>query len=89
MEMNVETWGLMHAINTRGTFLCMREAIRLMRASGKGGSIVNVSTIGSIHPTIFNNTHEELAQAILFLASPASSYITGVLMPVDGCYAIG
>jgi NAD(P)-dependent dehydrogenase (short-subunit alcohol dehydrogenase family) len=157
MEMSVETWDHMHAVNTRGTFLCMREAIKQMRSSGRGGSIVNISTIGSLHPTIFNNTHydsskagvnaltqtsavefahdrirvnailpggtdtegsqklrasgmvakgpimigagrvplvrmatsNELAQAILFLASPASSYITGVLLPVDGGYAIG
>lgn len=157
MGMNVETWDHMHAVNTRGTFLCMREAVKLMRASGKGGSIVNISTISSLHPTIFNNTHydsskagvnaitqtsavefapdrirvnailpggtdtegsrtlraagvtargpvmaspgrvplarmgtpTELAQAILFLACPASSYITGVLLPVDGGYSIG
>jgi NAD(P)-dependent dehydrogenase (short-subunit alcohol dehydrogenase family) len=27
---------------------------------------------------------EELASAILFLLSPAASYINGVLLPVDG-----
>jgi NAD(P)-dependent dehydrogenase (short-subunit alcohol dehydrogenase family) len=160
MDMSVETWDTMHAVNTRGTFLCMREAIRVMQAQGKdrGGAIVNVSTIGTVLPTIFNNTHYDssksgvngitrtaasefagdgirinavmpggvdtegsrrmredptqqfdhkgpimmpgrmllgtaqpiqLASAILFLASPASSYMTGHIMPVDGGYLVG
>lgn len=58
-EMSVETWDHMHNVNTRGTFLCSREAVKVMRKQGKerGGSIVNVSTIGTAHPTIFNNVH--------------------------------
>lgn len=159
MEMTVDTWDRMHAVNTRGTFLCMREAIRVMANQGKerGGSIVNLSTVGTAHPTIFNNTHYDsskagvnaitktsadefaplgirvnavmpggvdtegsrkmrsgatpfvakgpimmpgrmvlgtaqpiqLASAILFLASPASSYMTGHIMAVDGGYLVG
>ena len=159
MEMSVETWDKMHEVNTRGTFLCMREAIKVMRRQGKerGGAIVNISTIGAAHPTIFNNTHYDasksavngitrtaaaefapdgvrinavmpggvdtegsrrmreggtgfspkgpimtpgrlllgsaqpiqLASAILFLASPASSYMTGHVMAVDGGYLVG
>ncbi len=159
-EMAVEDWDKMHAVNTRGTFLCSREAIKVMRSQGKarGGAIVNVSTIGTALPTIVNNVHYdsskaginsitqstasefaadgirinavmpggvdsggsrkmredpsmnlpmrgpimmpgrlllgvaqpiELASAILFLVSPASSYMTGHIMAVDGGYLVG
>ena len=159
-EMPVDEWDKMHAVNTRGTFLCMRETIRVMQRQGKerGGAIVNISTIGTALPTIVNNVHYDsskagvnsitkstasefaadgirinavmpggvdtagsrrmrsdpsqqmvmrgpitmpgrmllgtaepiqLASAILFLASPASSYMTGHIMAVDGGYLVG
>lgn len=159
-EMSVDEWDKMHTVNTRGTFLCSREVIKVMRAQGKdrGGAIVNVSTIGTALPTIHNNVHYDsskagvnsitkstatefaadgirinavmpggvdtggsrkmqvdpsmnlamkgpimmpgrlllgmaqpiqLASAILFLASPASSYMTGHIMAVDGGYLVG
>lgn len=151
MKMTPEEWDMMHAVTSRGTFLCMREAIRVMRESGQGGSIVNVSSVASIRPVVFNSMDYdaakagvnamtraaaaefagdgirvnavlpggtnsgganrmggeqvpiygpitqsgrvpmnriaepiEQARAILFLASPASSYITGQLLAVEG-----
>lgn len=44
----------------------------------------NVSTVPMGRP----GYPEELAAAILFLLSPAASYINGVLLPVDGGWAV-
>jgi NAD(P)-dependent dehydrogenase (short-subunit alcohol dehydrogenase family) len=151
MAMTPEEWDTMHAVTSRGTFLCMREAVKAMRQSGKGGAIVNVSSVASIRPVVFNSVDYdaakagvnamtrafaaefagdgirvnaimpggtnsggagkmggeqvriygpitqpgrvlmnriaepiEQARAILFLASPASSYITGQTLAVEG-----
>ena len=63
MAMPASEWDVMHAVTTRGTFLMMREAIRMMREQESGGSIVNVSSVSADHPTIFNNTHYDSAKA--------------------------
>jgi len=151
MKMTPEEWDQMHAVTSRGTFLCMREAVRVMRESGNGGTIVNVSSVASVRPVVFNSVDYdaakagvnamtrafaaefagdgirvnaimpggtnsggagrmggeqvkiygpitqpgrvlmqriaepvEQARAILFLASPASSYITGQTLAVEG-----
>lgn len=46
----------------RGTFLCLREAIKQIRGRG-GGAIVNVSSMSARHPTIFPNMHYDSAKA--------------------------
>lgn len=154
LETPVEKWDRVHAVNLRGTFLCMREAIKRMKAAGSGGSIVNISSVASLQPVIYDNGDygatkagvnnltktaayefaadrirvnavlpggvatetamqsgvgkpptgpmtqpgrmplgrmgepEDIAHAVLFFASSASSYITGQLLAVDGGFQV-
>lgn len=62
MDMSVAEWDIMHAVCTRGSFLCLREAVKQMRGRG-GGSVVNISSMSAQHPTIFPNMHYDSAKA--------------------------
>lgn len=53
--LTMDTWDDVHACNARSVFLLMREAVRSMRARGEGGRIINLSTIGSLHPVLHGN----------------------------------
>lgn len=54
-QLRMEEWDRVHAINVRGAFLLMREAVKRMRAHGRGGRLINISTIGSEHPVLHGN----------------------------------
>jgi len=148
LDTPLDIWNRVLAVNLTGTFLCCREAARIMQHNG-GGSIINLSSImghsgGGLYPNpsyhatkgaIINLTRalaaewgslnirvndiaptfvktrfaakviedpvlrpaieqltplgriaevEDLAGAILYLASPASSLVTGHSLAVDG-----
>ena len=50
-EMTLDNWEQTMAVNLRGTFLCARAAFAQMRESKRGGSIVNISSLGGIRST--------------------------------------
>ncbi len=44
VELEEEAFDLVQAVNVKGTFLCCREAARVMIAQGRGGKIINISS---------------------------------------------
>jgi 2-deoxy-D-gluconate 3-dehydrogenase len=149
LDVSVEDWNTVVAVNMTGSFLCAREAARLMIAAGRPGAIINIASImglsgGGLYPNISYQTTkgaiinmtralavewapngirvnavaptyvrtpfigslleqpelmrrieemtplrrlaepEEVAAAILYLASPAAAMVTGHTLPVDG-----
>lgn len=53
--LDLEEWDRVNQINLRGAFLLMREAVQIMKAHGRGGRLINLSTIGSVHPVLNGN----------------------------------
>jgi NAD(P)-dependent dehydrogenase (short-subunit alcohol dehydrogenase family) len=56
LETTVDDWDLVQNVNLKGAFLCIREAARSMVAARRGGSIVSVSSISSLHPSVIGNS---------------------------------
>jgi NAD(P)-dependent dehydrogenase (short-subunit alcohol dehydrogenase family) len=55
LETSMAQYDAMQSLNTRATFMLMRGAVGLMLAAGKGGRIVNITTIGAVHPVLNGN----------------------------------
>ena len=48
LDMPVELWDRVHAVNLRGAFLCSQQAARLMVEQGTGGRVISVSSISAL-----------------------------------------
>lgn len=63
LEVDAAFWDRLHAVNLRGTFVCMREAIMRMRNQGSGGSIVNISSVSSVQVAVHHNVTYNASKA--------------------------
>jgi NAD(P)-dependent dehydrogenase (short-subunit alcohol dehydrogenase family) len=55
LEITVEQWDRVQAVNLRGTLLVMREAIAQMRKAGRGGAVINISSVSGEREVVFHN----------------------------------
>ena len=63
LDVDAAFWDKLHAVNLRGTFLCLREAIRRMQAQGNGGAIVNISSVSSMQAVVYHNATYNASKA--------------------------
>ena len=50
LDLDERTWDAIIGVNLKGSFLCAQAAARAMRDAGRGGSIVNISSIHEDFP---------------------------------------
>lgn len=56
LEITAEQWDKVHAVNMRGAFLTVREAIRRMVDQGRGGAVVAISSVSGEREVVFHNS---------------------------------
>ena len=63
---------LIFAVNFSGTYSAIRAAAPLMRASGAGGSIVNVASVSGVRPTRGEAPYSAAKAAVISLSQAAA-----------------
>lgn len=65
LDSTAEEWDRVHAVNSKGVFLLMREASRAMVEAGRGGRIVNVASAALIGSLCYGHTIYAASKAAL------------------------
>ena len=99
LELDLETWRRTLDLDLTGAFLCAQAAARRMVEQGRGGTIVNVTSVHEHVPLAGSCGYcaakgglglatqvmaLELAEHGIFLASPGARYLLGYSVVVDG-----
>ncbi len=72
-ELPIEKWRQVVDVNLTGSFLCAREAMRMMRAqSPKGGRIINNGSISAYAPRPYSAPYTATKHAVLGLTKAIS-----------------
>jgi 2-deoxy-D-gluconate 3-dehydrogenase len=62
LEMTVEDFDHVLAVNLRGVFLCSREVARHQIGLGHGGRIVNITSVDALHPSMVGLAHYDASK---------------------------
>lgn len=62
LEMETADFDRVLSVNLRGVFLCTREAASAMVEQGRGGVIVNVTSIDALHPSMVGLAHYDASK---------------------------
>ena len=71
-ETELDAWNRVIAINQTGVFLGMRTAAKAMMAAGRGGSIVNISSVAGLQGVIGHGAYTGTKFAVRGLTKVAS-----------------
>jgi NAD(P)-dependent dehydrogenase (short-subunit alcohol dehydrogenase family) len=83
-EVHVEDWDYTFAVLTRGVFLGIKHAARVMQALGTPGSIVNTGSIAGLGGGAGPQAYSAAKAAVLNLTHDGAGFITGESINVDG-----
>ena len=81
---SVSDWDAMFALNVRAPFILMQDVVKLMKARGHGGSIVNISSVSGRGGQAFLTGYSTSKGALDILTKNAAHALSGDRIRVNG-----